>query len=313
MQAGCPCCSFRLEQQDLFLPPSIKEEEEEAADQSLSEPPSPQEAYERLKEHTSLLLDTHCHAHVGQTVDAKYTSTHCIPHLTCALHPNDWQASLEYCQDSQHRKPALGVHPWQFMHLPSDWLERLRQLLLEHPHCMVGEVGLCSVARVVRYHSKGKQEGLRLQRQVFRQQLQLATELQRHVSMHCVQCEKDLIQILKDQESLPPAISIHSFGGTAHQVQQLLQAAGTKTKLYFGISHYVNLSTGKSRQRHVKTIQTIPSDRLLAESDVSSPSDVALGTAAAVGYLAWALEKPLCIVAARTCANGREFLQVDDE
>jgi Tat protein secretion system quality control protein TatD with DNase activity len=126
-----------------------------------------------------------------------------------------------------------------------DWLERLRELLLEHPGCLVGEIGLCRQARFVRSYEGGKAEALGLQREVFRAQLLLACQLRRSASVHCVNQHNVLLEVLQSlverlltnqqgqqQEAgpesgppalhLPPAIALHSFTGTSNQVRQLL-------------------------------------------------------------------------------------------
>lgn len=152
---------------------------------------------------------------------------------------------------------------------------------------------------------------------MFVQQLALAAELQRAVSVHCVNQQGVLLEILQEQaNNLPPAIALHSYTGTAHQVQLLLRweesLQRSQPLLYFGFSHTVNYamcSSEKSRRQGRLAIRTVPRDRLLAESDVHDDNDVAGGTAGAVAYLAWALEEPLPSVADLTRRNGLAFLQ----
>jgi Tat protein secretion system quality control protein TatD with DNase activity len=82
--------------------------------------------------------------------------------------------------------------------------------------------------------------------------------------------------------------------------------------LYFGFSHAINcaMSTSeKSRRRGRYAIRAVPSDRLLAESDLHRDADVLGGTVAAVAYMAWALDESVEVVAERTARNGLRFLQ----
>jgi Tat protein secretion system quality control protein TatD with DNase activity len=301
--------------------------------------------------------------------------------LTCAVAPSDWSDCLAHAASSPRRLCALGVHPWYLDNIlelepsssdasdPShsskaaseassptqsplptplavaiargDWLKKIRGLLLEHPGCLVGEIGLCKQARFVRTYEGGKAEALGLQREVFRAQLLLACQLRRSASVHCVNQHSVLLDVLQSlverllsnqqgqqheagPESgppalyLPPAIALHSFTGTANQVRQLLawetnvpvevrrpvtlvsdssgEAAGDSTLqpaaplLYFGFSHAVNVAMGsssaKSRRQGRDAARAVPSERLLAESDVSSPNDVAGGMLGAIAYLA---------------------------
>lgn len=47
----------------------------------------------------------------------------------------------------------------------------------------------------------------------FIKQMELATELGRPVSLHCVHAQGDLFDYCRAAEALPPAIYLHSFGG----------------------------------------------------------------------------------------------------
>jgi Tat protein secretion system quality control protein TatD with DNase activity len=49
-------------------------------------------------------------------------------------------------------------------------------------------------------------------------------------------------------------------------------------------------SSEKSRRQTIQAICQVPTNRLLAESDVHSSRHVAAGTAGAVAYIAWALQ-----------------------
>jgi Tat protein secretion system quality control protein TatD with DNase activity len=330
---SCPCCLFFTD--DLFLPPSeradaLVEANNDGKDDNSTagEPMSPLACWELLTQSKSsdnqefpipAVVDTHGHAHLNRDSQDVYAlSTYAsIVSLTCAVEPTDWKACLDYAAVSPHRMAAIGVHPWYLADLPVSWLTDLESLLKEHPGCMVGEIGLCKMARFVRTYAAGKQAALQLQREVFFQQLKLAGKYRRPVSIHCVNQQGVLLEVLKEEKNnLPPAMALHSFSGTAHQVKQLLQWESSlklsSPLLYFGFSHAINyvMSTSeKARRQGCLAIRQVPPDRLLAESDVHSDADVAVGTAGAVAYLAWALDEPLAAVADRTRLNGLRFLQ----
>ena len=202
--------------------------------------------------------------------------------LTCAISPQDWDAALEYASQSPWILPALGVHPWylgdilanntaeisssaantpesspqsNMMHLPTqylemDWLTRLETHLSQHPHIIVGEIGLCKMARFVREFPSekgGKAAALQLQKYVFRKQLELAAKWSRPVTVHCVNMHGIFMEVMKDvlraakesiedqdvdgggailqsqlRKAFPPAIAMHSFTGTAHHAQEIM-------------------------------------------------------------------------------------------
>lgn len=304
------------------------------------------------------LVDTHGHAHLegesqeiyqippNKNGDDAATATaaaaaeydHTFVSLSCAVEPQDWPSCIQHASQSNSRMAALGVHPWYLANLPDKdtWLDDLEHQLQQHKGIMVGEIGLCKVARFVRTYEHGKAAALAWQRQVFEQQFDLAAAYQRPVSIHCVHQQQILLDALKarsDVEKLPPAIALHSFTGTAHHIDQLFQweaslRGGGKRKkgkdtpsstspppkplLYIGFSHIVNYgmcSSEKSRRQGRDAIRKVPPDRLLAESDVHSTRDSRGATALAMAYLAWALEEPIAAVAQRTTANALRFFQ----
>ena len=331
-----------------------------------------------------LLVDTHNHAHLTrerhpaycQQSPEQYSSNSnnindlSVVSVTLAVEPDDWKEALQYSandgttdtvESRQPRRDAdatlmgFGIHPWYLAGVEPDgpWLERLEQLLQEHPSGLVGEIGLCKLAKCARTHPDGKARGFAVQRQVLQAQLDLATKYRRPVSIHCVQQHGVLLEMLQEITSkhqpdvdkgllpsflVPPTMAMHSFTGTAHHVKILLQWETTlfgegpndrrrkKKKeqqqqetprqspplLYFGFSHIVNYdmcTSEKARRQGRDTVRAVPFNRLLAESDVHHPADVPAGTAGAIAYLAWALERSIPDVAEITAQNGLCFLQ----
>jgi TatD DNase family protein len=354
----CPCCYF---DQPNFLPFFLLQANEDSTASDGGAMLSPLESLEKIKEYAAVknddggeaertkgvwLVDTHGHPQLNQESDGeKYQHdadtmekpAGLVVELACAVSPNDWQDTLAYAAQSPHIRPALGVHPWYLEDLPDGWLHDLETLLRQHSRAVVGEIGLCKMARFLRTFPEGKQAALKLQRQVFLDQFQLAARLKRPVSVHCVDQHGVFLIALQelrdglppsgtqggepknedDTTLFPPAIAMHSFTGTAHHVKKLLefettlQKQQTNVKFYFGFSHIVNVdmsSSEKSRRQGREAIRAVPRERLVAESDVHSAGNVAAGTAGAVSYLAFALEEPLQQVAERVASNGLAFL-----
>jgi TatD DNase family protein len=298
--------------------------------------------------------------------------------LACSVEPDDFQNTLHFAESSNLILPALGVHPWYLASLlvqgddgnclddgnnfPSsnssllstDWLKRLEDLLIEHPLALVGEIGLCKMAKWVRQHPGGKSQAMELQREVFKRQMMLAAQLGRPVSVHVVNQHGVFVSIIRDilessteSESksddcqscgLPPVIGMHSFTGTAHQVQEVLhledqilakrrkRCCGTTAIdddddgddikndkiFYFGFSHTVNyamVTSEKSRRKGRDAVRAVPLDRIMAESDVHNPRDVLGGTIGAISYLAWAKGTSIAEMMRLTTKNGQEFLR----
>jgi Tat protein secretion system quality control protein TatD with DNase activity len=332
-EPACPCCQIWLPE-DLLFPPKPGQSgavtvgvgvgTNDAVMMTMTEP---HEAWKQLRATNHRLVDTHSHAHLEresqplyQEVDDPTPKTKGLEviALTCAVEQEDWEACLNYASQSTNRIAALGIHPWYLEGISNDcnWYSKLELLLQKHPDCMVGEIGLCKMARFVRTYAKGKTAALALQLEVFLIQLRLAVKYQRPVSIHCVNQQGVLLNALKELLSLPPCIALHSFSGTAHQVQQLLKWEETwklsKRVLYFGFSHSVNCamcSSEKSRNQGRNAIRQVPRNRLLAESDVHCTGNVAVGTSGAISFIAWAIAEPIELVADLTTRNGLDFLK----
>jgi TatD DNase family protein len=352
---ACPCCVYLPN--DSFLPLNSSslasgtdvDTTEIQTITAHSEMLSISESWDLLQQQSDplqpiLFVDTHGHAHLQKqqlesddTTSLYHVTTTTgngcddrVVSVTCAVSPNDWFSCLDYAAQSALRIPALGIHPWYLDDLYDTWLEDLEALIQQHAGCLIGEIGLCKQARFLRTYEGGKQAALELQRSVFRRQLELAGTYQRAASVHCVNDQATLLSILADMTvlSLPPAIALHSFTGTEHHIQQLLKWEATlqlsSPLLYFGFSHAINcdMSTSvKSRRQNIAAIQSVPLDRLLAESDVHATQNVAGGTAGAIAYICFALNSDqndsqlisLQRVAELTTQNALRFLQRSDD
>jgi TatD DNase family protein len=121
---------------------------------------------------------------------------------------------------------------------------------------------------------------------------------------------------LIEASTLPPAISMHSFTGTAHHVKELLEleekVVSVKRPLFFfGFSHAVNYAmctSDKSRRKGRDAVKAVPIDRIVVESDVHHPQDVLGGTIGAISYVAWSKQVSAVEIAERSARNGLEFL-----
>jgi TatD DNase family protein len=333
---SCPCCYFLPE--NTFLPPNLMRAEEsdnqERHTSSISV--NPMEALRQIaaaSQNTStgskpkvLLVDTHGHAHLDRERHESYiidseNEFDNVPlvSLSCAVEEADWEKCLLYASQSESILPGLGVHPWYLKDLSENWLRNLEALLVQHPSAIVGEIGLCKMARFVRSHPEGKQAGLLQQRRVFKDQMQLASKLQRPVSVHCVKQHGVFMNVLNELcekgDPFPPAVGMHSFTGTAHHVKEILDFENKwfpGRKIFsFGFSHIVNYemcTTEQAKRKGREAVCAVPIDRLMAESDVHSVEHVRIGTAGAVAYIAQCLDRPLLEVAQLTALNGLAFL-----
>eukprot|EP01041_Mallomonas_annulata_P009450 gene9450-19630_t len=182
--------------------------------------------------------------------------------------PQDWPQLIDlYNKYPGNIQCALGLHPW-FAHAPGtdNWLEIIRTHLLSNPAWIIGEIGL---DRLWKPPDSNKNEW-EAQLNVFQMQLDLAIELQRPISIHCVKSDGTIFDILSTRTSLPPAIYFHSYGGSIDTSKRLLKIKTCDTQFYFGFSAAVNTRSPKTPD----VIKNIPDDRILLESDLEDCIDV---------------------------------------
>mmetsp|Transcript_44318 Transcript_44318/g.145201 ORF Transcript_44318/g.145201 Transcript_44318/m.145201 type:complete len:326 (+) Transcript_44318:86-1063(+) len=257
-----------------------------------------------------LLVDTHNHLHQSAGGAVRRCDSY---EAVLAVAEACWDSVLARCAEGPRSLPGLGVHPWQAHEVAEGWEARLRALLQQHPRALVGEIGLCKCARSLRGPG-AKARVWPQQLRVFRTQLALAAELQRPTSVHCVKAHSSLVAALDDLDVLPPAVGLHSFSGSAHQIGQLLSTrAGPR--LYFGFSHTVNVAMGGAAEPQpalLDAIRAVPERKLLVESDCADERSATLALPLALRLVAdargWTLER----AARTTTENGLRFLRGDD-
>jgi len=147
--------------------------------------------------------------------------------------------------------PSFGVHPWYLKEQPPVWLEQLQDLLLRHPEAVVGEIGLDRWIQ---------QPNVPMQLQFFKAQLDLAHELDRPLSIHCLRAWGLMQETLAAAKLPRCGFLLHSYGGSAELVAGLV-----KLGAYFSVSPYF-FHPRKAAQLEVFR-QSVPLDRLLLETD----------------------------------------------
>src|SRR5688500_16990389 len=144
----------------------------------------------------------------------------------------DWPKVAELARKYKWVIPSYGLHPWYVNQSCENWREQL-ELLLREQRAVIGEIGL---DRWIENYDSARQE------EVFIWQLQLATQLGRPVTIHCLKAFGRLLEILQS-EKVPAGFLLHSYGGPAEMVQPFAELGG-----YFSISGYF-AHDRKQRQR----------------------------------------------------------------
>ncbi|KAJ8603282.1 hypothetical protein CTAYLR_006945 [Chrysophaeum taylorii] len=208
-----------------------------------------------------MMIDSHCHPHIGAG------GRHSARAVVASTHAGDWEAVRAYAGPVAAR--AYGVHPWWAETAQGDWLARLRAHLQAEPEALCGELGLDGL------RGGGPHGALDAARQddVFRAQLALASQLRRPCTVHCVRAYGRLREALDEAPSLPPALAMHSYGGSfdfARDLKASLERRGSAC--FFGFSWIVNGRRKPEKQADV--IKCLDGDSILLETDLEEGTDI---------------------------------------
>ncbi len=143
---------------------------------------------------------------------------------------------------------SAGIHPEDAGKLPSDWEERLLELLKMPKVIALGEIGLD-------YHYDDAPEK-EVQRDVFIKQLEMAKALDLPVIIHSRDACAETMEILRKYK---PRGVMHCFSYSAETAQEVI-----KLGMYIG---FTGVLTFKNAKKAVQACEEIPIDRLLLETD----------------------------------------------
>jgi Tat protein secretion system quality control protein TatD with DNase activity/ubiquinone/menaquinone biosynthesis C-methylase UbiE len=225
------------------------------------------------------LFDTHCHLTDEPSVEKRFSGTRSLKIGGLALmgtQPSDWPLVNNLQKQSSDKKmvAAFGLHPW-FTNIGklNEWQQELRKYL-DTPLSIVGEIGLdrtatdpatCTDSR----RNSGKIYDWETQVSLFTQQMDMAAEFDKPVSVHMVNATGPMLDILKSLPRLPPRIQFHSYSGSAETVKALLKSK-VGPRCYFSFSKLIN---GRST-KFPELVKAVPEDRIMLESDIHSPEGV---------------------------------------
>lgn len=204
-----------------------------------------------------MLFDSHNHLQsgkfgkpVGEMVaemkDAGITG--CVVNAT---REDDWEAVAALASEFPgYVFPAYGIHPWHADTAAEGWEERLRERLLSDPAASVGEVGVDGWV---------DSPGMEVQMPVFVKQAEIAAELGRVMTVHCLKAWEALFAAMDQAAAWPEKFLMHSFGGS-------LEVAGRLAKkgAWFSFSgHFLHPRKAKV----MEVFRKLPEDRILLETD----------------------------------------------
>ncbi|KAG6671195.1 hypothetical protein I3843_Q009300 [Carya illinoinensis] len=204
------------------------------------------------------LFDAHCHLQDPRILSrapqliATALDAGVVRFAVNGVSEKDWHLVKQMGEKYTSVIPCFGLHPWYVSERTPNWFDTLKECLESTPSAAVGEIGLDK-------GSRGKEIDFSDQIDVFRQQLELARELKKPASVHCVRAFGDLLQIMKSIGSFPAGVILHSYLGSAEMVPEF-----AKLGAYFSFSGFLMSLEGRKAK---KMLRAVPSERILLESD----------------------------------------------
>ena len=201
------------------------------------------------------LIDSHCHLTfdglyeriddvIGRARDAGVREF-----VTVATDAADAVRALDLHRRHSCVHVAAGVHPHEAGRVESGWDAALLETVQHDSVCAVGEMGLD-------YHydfaDRAKQD------RVFRRQLEIATEVDKPIIIHCREAHADVMAILRGFDRVRGVV-FHCFTGTESEASEILERGH-----WLSLTGIVTFKRSESLRRVAKMV---PDDRVMVETD----------------------------------------------
>ncbi|MBQ3566840.1 MAG: TatD family hydrolase [Oscillospiraceae bacterium] len=168
--------------------------------------------------------------------------------VNIAAEMDDSEDILKLVEKYDYIYGALGVHPEAVDRTPDNFTETLEKQILSQPKIKaIGEIGLD-------YHYEGYSK--ENQKKIFVKQLELAKKLDMPVVIHSRDACEDTMEILREYR---PNGVMHCFGYSAEIAEEIINMG-----MYIS---FTGVITFKNAKKAVRALQTVPTDRLMLETD----------------------------------------------
>ena len=202
------------------------------------------------------LIDTHCHLTfeelagdieqvLQRSKDAGVTSW-----ITVGTDTQENRKALELAARFENMYAAVGIHPHDAKSVTADTIAALEKLAQNEKIVAIGETGLD-----YHYDFSTPQD----QKRVFAQQLEIATELNLPVIIHCREAFDDTLEILEQFGRDVQKVVFHCFSGSAEQAKVVLDKG-----FYISFTGVVTFKNARIKQQ---AAEIVPLDRLMLETD----------------------------------------------
>lgn len=163
---------------------------------------------------------------------------------------NSSMSSIELSKRYDNIYAAIGVHPHSASEMTEKTLDELREMSKEDKVIAIGEIGLDY------YYDNSPRD---IQRKWFREQLELAKELDLPVIIHSRDATKETYDIIKEVQDGTLRGVLHCFSGSVEVAMEYI-----KLGFYISIGGTV---TFKNARVVREVAEAVPLDKLLIETD----------------------------------------------
>lgn len=167
--------------------------------------------------------------------------------LNCASSLKTCDSTIELTRKYDFFYGAIGIHPQDAIEAIGN-INKLADYLSDSKMKAVGEIGLDY------YYDEYDRN---VQQRVFREQMDLASQLDLPVIIHDRDAHEDTLRIIKEFKNVRGVL--HCFSGSTEFAKQIL-----KLDYYIGFTGVV---TFKNAKKAVEAVRHVPMERLLVETD----------------------------------------------
>lgn len=199
------------------------------------------------------LVDTHCHMDNEQYSSDREMLLKKIENemefvVNIGYDLTSSRKSIEFAKKYKNIYATIGLHPTD---IGDEWNPIVANALLdmgrEEKVVAIGEIGLD-------YHWMTKSKSV--QKQWFREQLEIARKLNKPVVIHTREATEDTVQILKEFPDLKGIV--HCYPGSYETASEIID------NYYFGIG---GVLTFKNSKKMVEVVKKLPLERIVIETD----------------------------------------------
>jgi len=208
--------------------------------------------------------------------------------------------SLELADKYPFIYASIGVHPHDAKSMTDDTITELEELLSFPKAVAAGEIGLD-------YHYDFSPRNV--QRERFREQLELARRLNKPVIIHERESLQDTLEIVSEYKDLTGVF--HCFSGSWETAKTILDMGWFLS--------FTGVITFKNARRALEVLEKMPADRIMLETDCPYLApDPKRGRRNSSLYLPYIAEKVADVrglsveeVAKLTTENGKRFFRIE--